>query len=85
MSELEEGSALQIDFKKLARVAEGSPDVVPVAVQNADTREVSWWPTLLSRPWIIPSKPAPPHSGVPPERNYGSRVPPPEKRSSCSR
>ena len=40
MSELEEGSALQIDFKKLARVAEGSPDVVPVAVQNADTHEV---------------------------------------------
>ena len=40
MSELEEGSALQIDFKKLAGVAEGSPAVVPVAVQNADTREV---------------------------------------------
>ena len=38
--ELEEGNALQLDFNKLAKVAEGSPDVIPVAVQHADTQEV---------------------------------------------
>jgi phosphoribosyl-AMP cyclohydrolase len=37
-SDLEEGSALRLDFTKLDRVA-GS-HVVPCAVQNADTREV---------------------------------------------
>ena len=40
MQELEEGTALTIDWGKLAKVAAGAPDVVPVAVQNADTREV---------------------------------------------
>ena len=38
--ELEEGSELQLDFSKLAKVAEGSPDVIPVAVQHVDTDEV---------------------------------------------
>ena len=38
--ELEEGTQFQIDWTKLAKVAAGSPDVVPVAVQNADTREI---------------------------------------------
>lgn len=37
---LEEGSALQIDFGKIAKVAAKCPDVIPVAVQNADTNEV---------------------------------------------
>lgn len=40
MKEIEEGSKLQLDFGKIAKVAAGSPDVVPVAVQNADTGEV---------------------------------------------
>ena len=38
--ELEEGTRLQIDFNKLAKVAATCPTVVPVAVQNADTDEV---------------------------------------------
>ena len=38
--ELEEGAALQLDFIKIAKIAETSPDVIPVAVQHADTNEV---------------------------------------------
>jgi len=37
--ELEEGTTLQLDFNKLAKVAQ-CPGVIPVAVQNADTQEV---------------------------------------------
>ncbi|MDD5704440.1 MAG: phosphoribosyl-AMP cyclohydrolase [Kiritimatiellae bacterium] len=40
MKALEEGNELRLDFGKLAKVAERCPDVIPVAVQNADTREV---------------------------------------------
>ena len=40
MNQLEEGTELQLDFSKLAKVAKGSPDVVPVAIQNIDTQEV---------------------------------------------
>lgn len=40
MKELEEGLRLQLDFSKIAKVARVSPDVVPVAVQDADTDEV---------------------------------------------
>ena len=40
MKELEEGSRLMLDFGKLAKVAKVCPDVIPVAVQNADTHEV---------------------------------------------
>jgi phosphoribosyl-AMP cyclohydrolase len=40
MNPLEEGNKLQLDFSKLARVAEKCPDVIPVAVQNIDTHEV---------------------------------------------
>lgn len=39
MKELEEGTRLQLDFDKLAKAAR-CPGVLPVAVQNADTREV---------------------------------------------
>lgn len=39
MKELEEGAELKLDFAKLAKVA-ACPGVIPVAVQNADTREV---------------------------------------------
>ena len=38
--ELEEGIALQLDFSKIAKIAETSHDVIPVAVQHADTGEV---------------------------------------------
>ncbi len=38
--ELEEGIALKLDFSKIAKIAETSPDVIPVAVQHADTGEV---------------------------------------------
>jgi phosphoribosyl-AMP cyclohydrolase len=37
---LEEGSEIQLDFSKIAKIAETSPDVIPVAVQHADTNEV---------------------------------------------
>ncbi len=40
MSELEESSKLQLDFAKIAKIAENCKDVIPVAVQNADTKEV---------------------------------------------
>lgn len=40
MDELEEGTRLQLDFGKLAKVAAACPDVVPVAVQHAGTGEV---------------------------------------------
>jgi phosphoribosyl-AMP cyclohydrolase len=38
--EREESLELELDFSKLAKAAASSPDVIPVAVQNADTREV---------------------------------------------
>jgi phosphoribosyl-AMP cyclohydrolase len=38
--ELEEGTTLQLDFSKIAKIAATSPDVIPVAVQHADTNEV---------------------------------------------
>ncbi|MFU8780313.1 MAG: phosphoribosyl-AMP cyclohydrolase [Kiritimatiellia bacterium] len=38
--ELEEGTTLQLDFSKIAKIAASSPDVIPVAVQHADTQEV---------------------------------------------
>ena len=37
---LEEGTDLQLDFSKTARAAGQCPDVLPVAVQNADTKEI---------------------------------------------
>jgi len=37
---LEEGNELKIDYAKIAKVAQKCPDVVPVAVQHADTGEV---------------------------------------------
>ena len=40
MNELEEGTKLQLDFSKLSKSLIKSPDVIPVAVQNADTGEV---------------------------------------------
>ncbi|MBN2041259.1 MAG: phosphoribosyl-AMP cyclohydrolase [Spirochaetes bacterium] len=40
INDLEEGEILQLDFKKLAKAAAACPDVIPVAVQNADTKEV---------------------------------------------
>jgi phosphoribosyl-AMP cyclohydrolase len=40
MNLLEEGKELALDFAKLAKIAAKCPDVIPVAVQNADTREV---------------------------------------------
>lgn len=38
--ELEEGSAFTLDWTKLKKVAEGNPDVVPVAVQDQDSKEL---------------------------------------------
>lgn len=38
--ELEEGIDFTLDWSKLKKVADRNPDVVPVAVQNADTHEV---------------------------------------------
>lgn len=38
--ELEEGSRLMLDFAKIAKIAKTCSDAIPVAVQNADTKEV---------------------------------------------
>lgn len=38
--ELEEGSTLMLDFEKIAKIAQNCRDVIPVAVQHADTQEV---------------------------------------------
>src|ERR1700677_3622472 len=40
MKELEEGSALQLDFTKLQKIAKSGSAVVPVVVQDADSRDV---------------------------------------------
>lgn len=40
MKELEEGTKLQLDFNKLQKAVAACPDILPVAVQNADTGEV---------------------------------------------
>ncbi len=40
MKELEEGTRLMLDYGKIAKVAKVCSDVIPVAVQNADTHEV---------------------------------------------
>lgn len=40
MSELEEGKSLRLDFSKIMKVAGKCPDVIPVAVQNFDTKEI---------------------------------------------
>lgn len=40
MKDLEEGPALTLDFTKLAKIAAGGCDVVPVAIQHADTGAV---------------------------------------------
>ena len=40
MKELEEGRALTLDFRKLLKATTACPDILPVAVQNADTGEV---------------------------------------------
>jgi phosphoribosyl-AMP cyclohydrolase len=38
--ELEEGTRLMLDYEKLAKVSRACPDVIPAAIQNADTLEV---------------------------------------------
>jgi len=38
--ELEEGTSIQLDFKKLKKVAATDEDLLPVVVQNAKTLEV---------------------------------------------
>ena len=40
VNELEEGNVLQLDFNKLAKAVSQCADVIPVAVQNIDTKEV---------------------------------------------
>ena len=40
MNQLEEGTTLQLDFSKLAKSVKTSPAIIPVAVQNIDTKEV---------------------------------------------
>ena len=40
MNRLEEGADLQLDFAKLKKAVAACPDILPVAVQNADTGEV---------------------------------------------
>lgn len=40
MNRLEEGSELMLDYNKLPKVVEHCSGVIPVAVQNVDTKEV---------------------------------------------
>jgi phosphoribosyl-AMP cyclohydrolase len=40
MKELEEGRLLTLDFTKIAKIAKVAPEVIPVAVQHADSGEV---------------------------------------------
>ena len=40
MKELEEGSALQLDYTKLQKIAKTGSQVVPVVVQDADSKDV---------------------------------------------
>lgn len=40
MKEIEEGTQLKLDFSKIAKIADKCRDVIPVAVQNADTKEI---------------------------------------------
>jgi phosphoribosyl-AMP cyclohydrolase len=40
MNNLEEGTTLQLDYSKLEKAVAAAPGILPVAVQNADTREV---------------------------------------------
>jgi phosphoribosyl-AMP cyclohydrolase len=40
MSELEEGTKLQLDFEKLEKAGAACPGIIPVAVQNVDTGDV---------------------------------------------
>jgi len=40
MKELEEGSKLTLDFNKLTKAVAACPGVIPVAVQNADTKDI---------------------------------------------
>lgn len=40
MKELEEGNRLMLDFAKVAKIAGQCSDVIPVAVQHADTGEI---------------------------------------------
>jgi phosphoribosyl-AMP cyclohydrolase len=40
MKELEEGSELTLDFNKLTKAVSACPGVIPVAVQNVDTKEI---------------------------------------------
>ena len=38
--DLEESKRLQLDFSKMARATTQCPDIIPVAVQNADSKEI---------------------------------------------
>jgi len=40
MNDLEEGKGLRLDFGKLKKAVAACPEILPVAVQNADTGEV---------------------------------------------
>jgi phosphoribosyl-AMP cyclohydrolase len=40
INQLEEGSELQLDFDKIAKIAAQTSGVIPAAVQDADTKEV---------------------------------------------
>ena len=40
MNQLEEGLKLEIDFEKIGKISDNCRDVIPVAVQDADTNEV---------------------------------------------
>jgi phosphoribosyl-AMP cyclohydrolase len=40
IKDLEEGTEIYLDFSKIVSVAKSSPDVIPVVVQNHETKEI---------------------------------------------
>ena len=74
---LEEGSELQLDFDKLAKVAQTGVPVLPVVVQDADTQGGADRRLCQpSRPSSTRSNTASPRSGAPRATSCGSRAPP---------
>ncbi|KAH8063288.1 phosphoribosyl-ATP diphosphatase [Aureococcus anophagefferens] len=49
---LEEGCELMLDYRKIQKVATCGDDVVPVAVQDVDTREVLILATSRRKLWV---------------------------------
>ena len=74
INQIEEGSELQLDFDKIAKVAAQTSGVIPVAVQDADTKEVILVAYVNRQALKKASGRASPRSGAPPATSCGSRA-----------